>query len=190
MSELIKIDVKDQEIKRSLKKLTEKTKNMRPIMRKISAKMHSATEENFRTEGARLGKKWQDLSPSTKKQRARIGKWPGAILQQQGSLVASISTYHDDNTAAVGTNKEYAAIHQLGGEINHPARERIMHFKSYKSGKKKGKTLFSKSGSATYGMKAPGKAYTITMPARPFLGLNDDDLNKILGIITDDLNEL
>lgn len=187
---LIRVEIRDQEVIAKLKKLAEKTSNMRPVMRKISAAMHHSVEENFRTEGARLGQRWADLANSTKNKRAKIGKWPGKILQRQGSLISSISAHYDDNEAKVGTNKVYAAIHQFGGEINMPARERTMFFKKYSRGKNAGKTLISKEKIASYGMKTSGKSYSINMPARPFMGLNDDDLNKILGIIQDELEDI
>ena len=45
--------------------------------------------------------------------------------------------------------------------IRHPARERILHFKKFVKGKKKGKIQFAKETKATYGMKRQGKAYNI-----------------------------
>lgn len=35
--------------------------------------------------------------------------------QMQGDLATSITSKYDDNSAVVGTNKVYAAIHQFGG---------------------------------------------------------------------------
>ena len=43
-------------------------------------------------------------------------KWPGQILQVEGKLAASINTYYDNDSAVIGSNLEYAAIHQLGGQ--------------------------------------------------------------------------
>ena len=60
--------------------------------------------------------KWVDLAESTKKQRTKQRKWPGQILQVEGKLAASISTYYDNDSAVIGSNLEYAAIHQLGGQ--------------------------------------------------------------------------
>lgn len=57
-----------------------------------------------------------DLAESTKKQRTKKRKWPGQILQVEGKLAASINTYYDNDSAVIGSNLEYAAIHQLGGQ--------------------------------------------------------------------------
>ena len=41
---------------------------------------------------------------------------PGLILQVTGQLASSVNTYYDDNSAVIGSNLDYAAIHQLGGQ--------------------------------------------------------------------------
>ena len=56
------------------------------------------------------------LSEATKKQRTKQKKWPGQILQVSGQLASSISTQYDDESAVIGSNLDYAAIHQLGGQ--------------------------------------------------------------------------
>jgi phage virion morphogenesis protein len=169
---MIRITVEDAGVRALLRKLKHRAGDMSPVMRQIAGIMHHAVEENF----ARQGRpKWQDLAPSTKKARARKGHWPGKILQVKGQLAASISEKHNAKSAVVGTNKKYAAIHQFGGDVNHPARERILHFKKLKSGRQQ----FAKAKKATWGRKAQGRAYKIHIPARPFLKLTDGDLNEI-----------
>lgn len=81
-------------------------------MRNIAGIFAYSTEENFKEEGR---PKWQDLKDSTKKQREKIGKWPGQILQVEGRLAASLTTYYDNESAVIGSNLSYAAIHQIGG---------------------------------------------------------------------------
>ena len=80
----------------------------------IAGIMATATENNFKDEGR--PDKWVDLSETTKKQRQKIGKYPGQILQVSGQLASSVSTAYDDNSAVIGSNLAYAAIHQLGGQ--------------------------------------------------------------------------
>ena len=41
------------------------------------------------------------------------------ILQKSGQLATSITSHHDDSSATVGSGKEYAAIHQFGGQAGH-----------------------------------------------------------------------
>ena len=44
------------------------------------------------------------------------GTYPGLILQVTGQLASSVNTYYDDDSAVIGSNLDYAAIHQLGGQ--------------------------------------------------------------------------
>ena len=108
----IKIDNKD--IERKLLELAQKGENLRPLMKNIAGIFASATEENFKNEGR--PDKWTELSEITKKQRTKQKKWPGQILQVSGQLASSISTQYDDESAIIGSNLDYAAIHQLGGQ--------------------------------------------------------------------------
>ena len=134
----IKIDNKD--VDRKLLELAQKSENLRPLMKNIAGIFASATEENFKNEGR--PDKWTELSEATKKQRTKQKKWPGQILQVSGQLASSISTQYDDESAIIGSNLDYAAIHQLGGQA--------------------------------------GKNKKVTIPARPYLKLTDDDFNEIL----------
>ena len=108
----IKIDNKD--VDRKLLELAQKGENLRPLMKNIAGIFASATEENFKNEGR--PDKWTELSEATKKQRTKQKKWPGQILQVSGQLASSISTQYDDESAIIGSNLDYAAIHQLGGQ--------------------------------------------------------------------------
>jgi phage virion morphogenesis protein len=126
MTDPIEIKVDNAEILKALKRLSEKTQNLRPVMRNIAGIMMDSVEENFEQEGR---PKWKDLSEVTKKLRRKEGKWPGKILQKsQAGLAPSISSDYGDDFAIVGTNKVYASIHQFGGpagrgkKVNIPAR--------------------------------------------------------------------
>lgn len=124
----IKIDNKD--VDRKLLELAQKSENLRPLMKNIAGIFASATEENFKNEGR--PDKWTELSEATKKQRTKKKKWPGQILQVSGQLASSISTQYDDESAIIGSNLDYAAIHQLGGQagknkkVEIPARPYLM----------------------------------------------------------------
>jgi len=83
-------------------------------MKNIAGFMADSVEENFKQEGR--PEQWVELAESTIKQRKKKGYWPGKILQMRGELAASITSAYDETSAVVGTNKEYAAIHQFGGQ--------------------------------------------------------------------------
>ena len=110
----IEIEFDNKEVHEKLLNLAQRTENLRPLMKNIAGIFAYSTEENFKEEGRH--DKWVDLAESTKKQRTKKRKWPGQILQVEGKLAASINTYYDNDSAVIGSNLEYAAIHQLGGQ--------------------------------------------------------------------------
>lgn len=146
---MIKITVDDRDVQKMLKDLAGRVQNRQPLMKKIAGIMYDAVEENFRHEGR---PRWK---PSK-----RANMQGGQTLQDTGSLAASISKKHDNNSAQVGTNKVYAAVHQFGfkGRVNIPSHTRRV-----------------KKGVAA--VKAHSRRMNIH--ARPFLKLTDGDLNEI-----------
>ena len=110
----IEIKLDNKEVLTRLQELASRGENLRPLMKNIAGIMSTATEDNFKDEGR--PEKWVDLSETTKKQRQKIGKYPGQILQVSGQLASSVSTAYEDNSAVIGSNLAYATIHQLGGQ--------------------------------------------------------------------------
>lgn len=110
----LRLNVDNKEVTEALLNLAKRGENLRPLMKSIAGIFASSTEENFKNEGR--PDKWTDLSDVTKKSREKINKWPGQILQVEGQLASSVTTQYDDDSAIIGSNKEYARIHQLGGD--------------------------------------------------------------------------
>ena len=138
-NEQIEIKIDNKEVEKALLEIAQKTSNLRPLMKNIAGIMADSTEENFKVEGR---PKWKDLSEKTKTARRKTGHYPGQILQVSGQLAMSITTQYDNESAVIGSNKVYAAIHQLGG--------------------------------------LAGKNKSVTIPARPYLVVTDDDFEDIL----------
>lgn len=111
---MIKIVVDDADVRVLLGRIAGRVQNMSPIMRVIAGDLHDEVEENFEKEGR--PSKWQDLAESTKKQRAKKGKWPGKILQvSAGGLASSVTPGSNAKSAWASSNKIYSAIQHLGG---------------------------------------------------------------------------
>ena len=95
--------------------------------------------------------------------------------------------------ATVGTNVEYAAIHEYGGVIQMPAKLHQMYFKAYQDGSlKKG---FAKKKASNFMMEKQGKAYEIHMPERSFLRsslreMNPEIQQRLLAEITKELKAI
>ncbi len=111
--EPIEIKIDNKKVEKALLEIAQKTSNLRPLMKNIAGIMAYSTEENFKVEGR---PKWKDLSEKTKTARKKTGHYPGQILQVSGQLALSVTTQYDDSSAVIGSNKVYAAIHQLGGQ--------------------------------------------------------------------------
>lgn len=71
------------------------------LMKQLAGTMNHAVRQNFRQSGRPkwLGLKYRDGEP----------------LVNRGALRDSISQLYDNDTALVGTNRDYAAIHHFGG---------------------------------------------------------------------------
>ena len=119
----IEIKIDNKELQTKLLEAAKRTENLRPLMKNIAGVFAYAAEENFKEEGR--PEKWTDLAESTKKQRKKTGHYPGQILQVTGQLASSINTYYDNNSAVIGSNLAYAAIHQLGGQAGRNKKTEI-----------------------------------------------------------------
>lgn len=81
------------------------------LMRRLAGTMHKAVMTNFRQGGRPkwLGLKYRDGKP----------------LSDTGTLRQSIAGFYDRDTALVGTNMEYAAVHNFGGMAGRNRKVRI-----------------------------------------------------------------
>jgi phage virion morphogenesis protein len=158
------------------------------IMRNIAGYVLFSTQMRFESETGPDGKKWAPLSPRTAKARVR-GRQRGTahILRQSNRLYQSLTAASDATTAQVGTNVEYAAIHQFGGDIEIPERQQRLTFKKIRG--KRG-VRFVKAGTkdATERDVTIG-AHTFKMPPRPYLGINNDDQLEIARIALDEVGK-
>ena len=119
----VEIKIDNEEVHKRLLDLAKRGENLRPLMKNIAGIFASATEDNFREEGR--PDKWTDLADITKKNRTKKRKWPGQILQVEGQLASSVTTQYDDDSAVIGSNKDYARIHQLGGDAGRGKKVKI-----------------------------------------------------------------
>lgn len=124
-------------------------------MRDISIYGEASTRERFETETAPDGSSWK------KSLRAEITG--GQTLTESGHLGDSITRDYGRDFAAWGTNMKYARIHQLGGVIKPKAVGGKLRFRL-----------------------ANGEFRSVdqvTMPKRPYMGVNAADEAEILRLI-------
>lgn len=171
-----KIEINDRPVLDALNRLAAAGRDLTPAMRAISMALLSQTEANFAAQSGPTGP-WPALKKSTIKGRERQGTWPGKILQvRAGGLAASVTPFASATEAGVGTNKVYAAIHQLGGDIERAAYSSWVRLRTGRGG-----ALQRQEGHPNLAVFAKDKhkraktvsyttgPYTIHIPARPFL---------------------
>lgn len=105
MSDFVSITVDDKQLQAALQRLESSVLDMTPAMRKIAGTLAHVVEENLEAEGR---PRW---TPSQ-----RASSEGGVTLQQTGRLASSIVTDYDAASVVIGSNAEYARIHQLGGK--------------------------------------------------------------------------
>lgn len=160
---------KDLKVLEKLGQIEGRMRNLAPAMKVSAQIIRDSAIKNFAAGGR----------PPWLKSKKKKGK----TLIKTTRLMKSIHPASGPNWAAAGTNTVYAAIHQFGGTIQRKPRQQVVHFKTFKRGKNKGKTLFSKEKKATHGMKLNISGYKMVIPARPFLLLAEQEKGEIRAVI-------
>lgn len=132
--------------------LVKRTQNPRGLFENLGDYLAASTQRRFETGTAPGGAKW----PLSIRAKVEGGK----TLVDTGRLSDSIVQETTDHSVAIGTDVVHAAIHQLGGTIK-PKTKKALRFKIG---------------------KAWVTAKQVTIPARPFLGIDGDDETEIINI--------
>lgn len=150
--------------------MSERMDDLSSFYKPLGEHMLRSTAQNFETETDPDGKAWKTLLPATIARRKKRGQTPIAILRatKNTGLSSSISAQADANELRVGSPKVYAAIHQLGGAISKAAR--------------KGKAFGRDDVSIP--------AHKINIPARPYIGIGDEDVIAIIELADDWLHDV
>jgi phage gpG-like protein len=168
---LMQVELQDQELALAqLGDLIARTANPTSLFENIGLSLVTSTQHRFDTSTAVDGSPWP---PSL-----RVIAHGGKTLILSGRLYRSITFLASASGVEIGTNVIYAAIQQLGGLISRAARTATLHFKTLASGQQR----FSKKKGSTHSSEVSIGAFTYQMPARPFIGLDDDDDAAILRI--------
>lgn len=155
---MIEITIDDARLTAQFERIIKGAQNASPLMAAIAGIMMDEVEDNFKAEGR---PKWAGFKymPSEKR-----GGASAKLLQDSGQLASSIVQSSNSTSAAVGTNKKYAAIHQFGGTTSpHVIRPR-------------NKKALAFGGRVVKSVNHPGSV----IPARPFLSITQSGQDKIL----------
>jgi phage virion morphogenesis protein len=126
------------------------------LLQSIGVEMETQTQERFDTQKSPDGDSWKALAQKTAAYYASKGWTARSILVGEGTLRDSITSEVQGGawSTLVGVTMEYAAIHQWGGEIR-PKSARALFVPGY------------------------GRLKKVTIPARPYLGVSQDDAKII-----------
>ena len=194
MSELVKICITEEALRAALGRLIASLTDTTPTMRAISEIMVDASARAFeQTADPATGAPWQPLSASRQRQRAKKGRAIANMLQDSGLLVGSIARPSwqgavreiGPDHALVGTNVPYAAAHQFGATIHREASPTTVRLRKWK-----GRIEFAKAKHKRVRVvDTVRKAHTVTIPARPFIGVGPTDIEDMLETIARHLQE-
>lgn len=136
-----------------------------PLLQKIGMDLAESTMQRFPRGVSPAGVKWVPKSALT------LMLYPGGgtrpLIGEGKNLSTSISHQVRGNSVHVGSAVHYAAIHQFGGTIK-PKKAKVLAIGGYKRAKENG----------TW-------AKIVRIPARPFLGLSEQDRADTLETIRD-----
>lgn len=144
------------QIQNQLTALYAKMDDVTPLMQDIAMLLEGSTKERFITKTDPKGDPWEKLSDLT-----IALKGNAEILTDTSRLVDSITSFATGSSAVVGTNTIYAPTHQFGATIT-PKNGTHLKFGN-------NDTFVSLQQS--------------TIPARPFLGISQQDEEDIIDLI-------
>lgn len=152
----ITANVLSEPVERAFTRLIGVMENTTPVMAAIGTGLVGSTHRRFVSQSAPGGQKWAPLNPGYKPMKRN-----SRILTESGRLRDSINSRPGREAVRVGTNVAYAAVHQFGA------------------------TIRPKSASHLVFRLASGlvMAKSVTIPARPFLGIDDDDEAMIAEVV-------
>lgn len=195
MADSARVDIKDGGVRDALRRLQLGLPlggTMQPAMERVGRALKTGVQMRFRTTSGPDGRQWE------KSFRAQTEG--GQTLSLTRRLRNSITYEADRQSVAVGTNVIYAAIHQFGGTIRakngpflaipvtpearaagSPRNMDGLHVATTLAGQY---MLVDHAGRTQYLLRQQ-----VTIPARPFLGVGDDDRTEIQGVVERYLQE-
>lgn len=168
----------------ALARLGQLGRSPRRLWQAVGAYGEASTRLRFRNQVGPDGTPWK---PS-----ARVKKRGGQTLVLSARLLRSMSHQVRDDGVSWGTNVVYARIHQEGGQIQRAAFSSWARLRTDQRGtllRQKDHDRLAVFAKATHKrvrvQRYTVDAHTITMPARPFLGVNAADGAEIMRLATD-----
>lgn len=142
--------------------------DLRKPLTAIKVLLIADVRDNFHGSHAPDGTAWLPLKNPSKRRGGASAK----PLRDTGLLMASVTAQGrghveriGEHELVLGTNLDYAAVHQFGATIFFPERRRRKPW------------VFESGGRKVFTRRI--RAHTVTIPARPFLGFSERAINRI-----------
>ncbi len=148
----IELDLSElQTARKQLEQLRASMGDLRPLLEAIREDLLWSHEERAQREVDPQGHAWARLNPAY-----AAGKRGSRILRASGRML-SLSSRVEGDTVVIGSGAKYAATHQFGATIR-PKAKKALRFQM-------GGRWFTKK--------------SVTIPARPFLGVSEQDRDNM-----------
>lgn len=171
------LEVSDAGLRQALTRLRGTAGSMPAMLGLIGEGIQQRTKARFSSQTGPDGERWKDISSDWKRQKKsdRILQWKHHLERQTRWEVSG-------NRLTVGNTMVYAAIHQFGGPISIPETTVKLRHRTTATGELlrtklfNGKGLvFAKKGDEQSQLREfKRRAYTVHMPARPYLPVMAD----------------
>jgi phage virion morphogenesis protein len=168
------ITIHDEAVQASLSGMAMRAGDLSRGMKLIAALVLASVQRNFEVGGR--PSKWAALKPSTLKKR-HSGGGPLVVQGFGGGLLGSVHAESSATTATVGTDKIYAAVHQLG------AKKGSFGMGLAGGSRRKG-IMGSLERGGGWDLSSQRPLPWGDIPARPFLVLQDQDREDIPDVLT------
>jgi phage virion morphogenesis protein len=160
-----------------MQRAAEAMRDPAPMLRDMGEYLMLAHDARFATKTAPDGSPWQALSPGYLKRKK---KNRDKILVLDRYLSNTLRYQVGGDELVFGSNRPYAAIQHFGGEIQIAARSQQAYFRQGKDGEVGNRFVQKKK--SNFAQWVTLGAYTIRIPARPFLGTSPQDDDELLAI--------
>lgn len=119
----LSVSLTDANVKRALQALAVRTVNLEPAFKEFGSYEVTSTQHRIEEEHDPDGKRWPELRPSTqlaRRGRSRSIRGGEHMLRVSNLLFQSLTYLASQFELAVGSNRIYAALQQLGGTPDMP----------------------------------------------------------------------
>jgi phage virion morphogenesis protein len=161
-----------------IQQVADATGNPEPMLRDMGEYLLIAHDGRFKSQTAPDGTPWQALSPAYQRRKK---KNQDKIMRLDGHLANTLRYQVRSGELLFGSNRPYAAIHQLGGEIQVASRSQQVFFRQDTRSGEVG-NRFVKRKASNFAQWVTIGAYSIRIPARPFLGTSAADNAELVEI--------